>query len=474
MKIKKGLQVEVEIEDIAFGGRGLARLDGMAVFVDQAVPGDRVMIRIFKKKKNYAEARVVDLIEASPFRIIAPCEYSGFCGGCKWQFLDYDQQLIYKRNHVLDSLEHIGLIKNIDVHPTIPSETIFGYRNKMEFSCADRRWLLPDELNRPEIDREFALGLHVPGTFDKVIDTRVCLLQPDLGNVLLNDVREFIRSSGAQVYGLRSQIGFWRFVVLRHSVAYDQWMVNIVTAHEDLELLRPLAEGLMEKHPQVVSVINNITSRKASVAIGEIEHVLAGSDTISDKIGGFEFDISANSFFQTNSRGAEVLFKTVGKYAGLTGNETVLDLYSGTGTIPIMLSGFCKSVTGIEIIESAVANAEKNCRNNGVSNCSFIKGDIRQCLPQIAQKPDLLIIDPPRAGMHKDVVKQVLQMGVDRIVYVSCNPATMARDLGLMQDLYRLVEVQPVDMFPHTYHIEAVAKLIKEERSGVQRSEVQG
>jgi 23S rRNA (uracil1939-C5)-methyltransferase len=468
MKIKKGLHVEVEIEDIAFGGRGLARLDGMAVFVDQAVPGDRVTIRIFKKKKNYAEARVVDLIEASPFRIIAPCEYSGFCGGCKWQFLDYDQQLIYKRNHVQDSLEHIGLIKNIDVHPTIPSETIFGYRNKMEFSCADRRWLLPDELNRPEIDREFALGLHVPGTFDKVIDTRVCLLQPDLGNEILNAVRSFMRASDAPVYGLRSHTGFWRFVVLRHSVAYDQWMVNIVTAHEDLELLRPLAEGLMEKYPQVVSVINNVTSRKASVAIGEIEHVLAGSDTISDKIGGFEFDISANSFFQTNSRGAEVLFKTVGKYAGLTGNETVLDLYSGTGTIPIMLSGFCKSVTGIEIIESAVANAEKNCRNNGVSNCSFIKGDIRQCLPQIAQKPDLLIIDPPRAGMHKDVVRQVLQMGVNRIVYVSCNPATMARDLGLMQDLYRLVEVQPVDMFPHTYHIEAVAKLIKSNRSEFQ------
>jgi 23S rRNA (uracil1939-C5)-methyltransferase len=184
-----------------------------------------------------------------------------------------------------------------------------------------------------------------------------------------------------------------------------------------------------------------------------------GSDTISDKIGDFEFDISANSFFQTNSRGAKVLFNTVKKYAGLTGSETVLDLYSGTGTIPILLSGFCKSVTGIEIIESAVADAEKNCRNNGVSNCSFIKGDIRQCLPRIDQKPDLLIIDPPRAGMHKDVVKQVLQMGVERIVYVSCNPATMARDIGLMQDLYRLVEVQPVDMFPHTYHIEAVAKL---------------
>jgi 23S rRNA (uracil1939-C5)-methyltransferase len=235
-------------------------------------------------------------------------------------------------------------------------------------------------------------------------------------------------------------------------------------------MLQPLAENLMEKHSQVVSVLNNITARKAGVAIGEVEHPLAGSDTISDNIGGFEFDISANSFFQTNSRGAEILYKTVEEYAGLSGTETVLDLYSGTGTIPIMLSGYCKSVTGIEIIESAVADAEKNCRHNGISNCRFIRGDIRQCLPQIAHKPDLLIIDPPRSGMHKDVVKQVLELGVDRIVYVSCNPATMARDVGMMQDSYRLIEVQPVDMFPHTYHIEAVAKLVKDDRSGPQPS----
>jgi len=467
MKIKKGFQAEVEIEDIAFGGRGLARLDGMAVFVDQAVPGDRVTIRIFKKKKNYAEARVVDLIKSSPFRVMAPCRYSGYCGGCKWQFLNYDQQLIYKRKHVLDSLEHIGLIKDVDVRPTIPSEIIFGYRNKMEFSCADRRWLLPDELNRPEINREFALGLHVPGTYHKVIDTRACLLQPDLGNVLLNEIRDHIQASGAPVYGLRSHTGFWRFVVLRHSVAYDQWMVNIVTASEDREKLQPLAQGLIEKHSQVVSVINNITSRKAGVAIGEFEHTLAGFDAISDKIGGFKFGISANSFFQTNSRGAEVLFKTVEKYAGLSGSETILDLYSGIGTIPILLSGSCKSITGIEIVASAVADAEKNCRNNGISNCRFIEGDIRQCLPQITQKPDLLIIDPPRTGMHKDVVSQVLELGVDRIVYVSCNPATMARDLGMMRDLYHPVEVQPVDMFPHTYHIEAVAKLMKRSGSAV-------
>ena len=459
MKIKRGLQTEVEITDVAFGGRGLARLDGMAVFVDQTVPGDRAIIRIVRKKKNYAEARVIDLIQSSPDRIIAPCEYSGFCGGCKWQFLKYEQQLIYKRQHVLDSLEHIGRIKDTLVHDTIPSELIFGYRNKMEFSCSDRRWLLPHELGQVDVDIGFALGLHVPGTFHKVIDTRECLLQPNLGNHLMDEVRTFIRSSDQPVYGLRSHIGYWRFLVLRHSVAHDRWMVNIVTAEDRRESVQPLADRLRDRYPKVVSIINNITSRKAGVAVGDVEYTLAGSDIISDKIDGFEFEISANSFFQTNTRGAALLFKIVEKYAGLSGSETVLDLYSGTGTIPILLSEQSKAVTGIEIVESAVDDAEKNCRKNGISNCKFIRGDIRKCLSQIEQRPDVLIIDPPRAGMHKDVVKQVLELGAGRLVYVSCNPATMARDLELMQETYRLEEVQPVDMFPHTYHVEAVGKL---------------
>jgi 23S rRNA (uracil1939-C5)-methyltransferase len=459
MIIKRGLQTEVEISDVAFGGRGLVRLDGMAVFVDQTVPGDRAIIRIVRKKKNYAEARVIDLIQSSPDRIIAPCEYSGFCGGCKWQFLKYEQQLIYKRQHVLDSLEHIGRIKDTLVHDTIPSELIFGYRNKMEFSCSARRWLLPHELGQVDVDIGFALGLHVPGTFHKVIDTRECLLQPNLGNHLMDEVRTFIRSSDHPVYGLRSHIGYWRFLVLRHSVAHDRWMVNIVTAEDRRESVQPLADRLRDRYPKVVSIINNITSRKAGVAVGDVEYTLAGSDIISDKIEGFEFEISANSFFQTNTRGAALLFKIVEKYAGLSGSETVLDLYSGTGTIPILLSEQSKAVTGIEIVESAVDDAEKNCRKNGISNCKFIRGDIRKCLSQIEQRPDVLIIDPPRAGMHKDVVKQVLELGAGRLVYVSCNPATMARDLELMQETYRLEEVQPVDMFPHTYHVEAVGKL---------------
>jgi 23S rRNA (uracil1939-C5)-methyltransferase len=375
--------------------------------------------------------------------------------------LTYDRQLIYKRRHVTESLEHIGLIKDVAVHPTIPSEVIFGYRNKMEFSCADRRWLLPEELDRGNIDRDFALGLHVPGTFHKVIDTRQCLLQPDLGNDLLGHVRAYMRSSDLPVYGLRSHEGFWRFLVLRHSVAYDQWMVNIVTAAEDLPAVQPLADRIVQDYPQVVSVINNVTARKAGVAVGECEQVLAGTEAIADRIGDFEFEISANSFFQTNSRGAARLYETVKEYAGLTGDETVLDLYSGTGTIPILMSADCREVLGIEIVESAVADARMNCRKNGVTNCTFIQGDIRQSLSRIENRPDVLIIDPPRVGMHKDVVKQVLELGVERIVYVSCNPATLARDIGMMGEGYRLLEVQPVDMFPHTHHIEAVARIVK-------------
>ncbi len=459
MTVKKKEEIELSISDMAFGGKGIARVDGFAVFVDRTVPLDRVRVRIVKKKKNYAEARVIKLMEPSPFRTNPPCPYSGFCGGCKWQFLKYDKQLEYKRQHVADSIEHIGLVKDVAVRPAIPSDLIFGYRNKMEFSCSDKRWLLPDELGREDIDTSFAIGLHVPGTFHKVLDNRVCLLQPDLGNKILDDVRTYIKNSDVPVYGLRTHVGFWRFLMLRHSVAYDQWMVNIITATEDRDVVQPLADLLMEKYPRIVSVVNNITSRKAGVAVGEYEILLGGEPCIKDKIGPFEFEISANSFFQTNTRAAERLYRTVKEYAGLSGGESVIDLYSGTGTIPVWLSDSVQEIIGMEMVESSVADANKNCRNNGVSNCRFILGDIKECLPRITKKPDVMIIDPPRVGMHKDVVKQVLQMAPQRIVYVSCNPATLARDLAMIKDEYTILEVQPVDMFPHTYHIESVAKL---------------
>lgn len=459
MTIKKGQQIELAITDIAFGGRGLTRVDGLAVFVDQAVPGDRVLARVYKKKKNYAEARTVELIESSPHRIEAPCPYSGYCGGCKWQFLNYDTQLEYKRQHVREALAHIGDIHDVVVHHTLASESVFGYRNKMEFSCATRRWVLPHELDRPDIDRDNAVGLHVPGTFDKVLDIEACLLQPPMGNDILNDVRGYIKSSFLPIYGLRSHEGFWRFLVLRHSVAHDQWLVNLVTADEKIDQVMPLALQLKEKYPNVVSVVNNITARKSGVAVGDREILLAGRDKIKDCVGPFEFELSANSFFQTNSRGAAVLYDTVRRYAGLTGGQTVLDLYCGTGTIAIYLSAMAGEVVGMEVVESAVLDARQNCRRNNIDNCRFILGDIRTELPRLEIRPDVLVIDPPRVGMHKDVVKQVLALGAESIVYVSCNPATLARDLSILKTEYQVLEVQPVDMFPHTFHIETVAKL---------------
>ena len=461
MTVKKGQIVEVEVTDLAFGGKGLTRIDGMAVFIDQTVPGDQVQARIVKKRKQYAEARLSQLIRPSTDRVPAPCEYSGFCGGCKWQFLHYDKQLDYKRRHVVEALEHIGGLTAPVVHPTIPAEPIFGYRNKMEFSCSDRRWLMPTELGQENQDRDFALGLHVPGTFHKVLDTRACLLQPEPGNRILAHVRREMRASGRPPYGLRSHLGFWRFLMLRHSVSRDQWMVNLITAEEDLGIMRPLAERIMAAHPEVVAVVNNVTQRKAAIAVGEYEVPVAGDSRLRDRIGKFEFNISANSFFQTNTRSAALLYDRVKVFARLSGKESVVDLYSGTGTIAIFLADQAREVVGMEIVASAVQDAERNCRQNHVDNCRFVPGDIREKLAGVNIVPDVMVIDPPRDGMHQDVLKQVIQTGPKRIVYVSCNPATLARDIHLLKDDYHLAEVQPVDMFPHTWHIESVARLEK-------------
>ena len=461
MTVKKGRELEVTVADVAFGGKGLVKIDGLAVLVDQAVPGDRAVIRIVKKKKTYAEARVIELIEPSPFRVAPRCAYSGYCGGCKWQFLDYARQLEFKRQHVRESLEHLAMLTDVAVNPTLPSEKVFGYRNKMEFSCTDRRWLLPEELGNPEIKMDFALGLHVPGAFNKVLDIETCHLHPEEGNSIRNTARAYMKQSGIPAYGLRSHQGFWRFLMLRHSVDRDAWMVNVVTAAEDRQALDPLAGMLMEKFPSVTTVVNNVTARKAGVATGEYEVHLGGDRTLLERIGKYEFEISANSFFQTNTRGAQALYETARDYAGLTGTETMLDLYCGTGTITICLADSARSIVGMEIVESAIADAKKNCERNGIDNCQFIMGDIRQLLSTYTDRPDVMIIDPPRSGMHKDVVKKVLEIGAPRIVYVSCNPATLARDIALMKDAYRVAAVQPVDMFPHTFHIEAVARLDK-------------
>ena len=462
VRVKKNQVIEVEVENIAFGGKGLAKLNGYTLFIDQAVPGDRAAVRIFKKKKSYAEARIERLIQPSPLRVDAPCPYSGYCGGCKWQFLEYEQQTTYKKRHVRESLEHIGHLYDMPVLDTLPSPKVYEYRNKMEFTCARRRWLLPEEMQSSDpLQAGMGLGLHVPGTFYKVLDTRVCLLQPDLGNRILEDVRQYIKASHLPVYDLRNHSGFWRFVTLRHSAAHDNWMVNMVTAEENQAAVLPLAEILMKKHPQVASVVNNITDRKAGVAVGHQEIHLGGSAYLKDRIGPHEFKISANSFFQTNTAGAEQLYATVKKYAGLEGHETVLDLYCGTGTIAIYLSDAAREVIGIEQVESAVRDAENNCRANHVKNCRFIRGDMRDSLNDLNVAAEVMVVDPPRAGLHKDVVRRILTMLPQKIIYVSCNPAALARDAAMMAEHYGIEEVQPVDLFPHTYHIESVSLLTK-------------
>jgi len=459
MSVKKGQIIDLETVDLAFGGRGIAKVDGLVVFIDQAIPGDLVTARIIRKKKSHAVARIEQIISPSPFRIAAPCRFSGYCGGCKWQFLEYDKQLEYKRQHVIDAIQRIGGIGDTPVNEPVPSDQIYGYRNKMEFSCSDRPWSLPQDFQPDTPVDGIALGLHVPGTYHKVIDIDRCLLQPDLGNRILDTVRQFIKRSGVPVYGLRSHQGFWRFGVLRHSRGYDQWLVNIVTAAEDRKLLQPLAEELMETYPEICGVVNNITARRAGVAVGEYEILLSGKAVLQERIGDYIFDISANSFFQTNTAGAEKLYGIVEDFAGLSGKESVLDLYCGTGAIGIYLSSKARRITGMELMQASVEDARNNCRINRVDNCEFIAGNIKGNLASLDRKPDVMIVDPPRAGMHKHVLSQVLDLGPERIVYVSCNPATLARDLAPMAEIYQLAAVQPVDMFPHTHHIETVVRL---------------
>ncbi len=461
MPVKKSKTYELDIIDLAFGGKGLAKPDGFPVFVDRCIPGDRVFVKIFKKKKAWAEGRLIQILTPSPLRQEAICDYSRFCGGCKWQQLPYERQLEYKKRHVTESLAHIGRLKDVRVTDVVPSDPIFEYRNKMEFSCTSQRWLMPDELADESVKKGMGIGLHVPGTFDKVIDIRACHIMPALGNDILETVRQFVAGSGLAAYHLRSHEGFWRFVMLRHSVAGDQWMVNLVTRENRPDVIKALAGQLTEKFSEITSIVNNITDACSGVSTGKEEHLIFGRDHLIEKLSEFQFKISANSFFQTNTRACEKLYAKVSEYADLDGSQTVLDLYSGTGTIPIWLSRQAKQIYGIEIVHSAVVDANENVRLNGIDNCTFLEGDIKDVFGQVPVKPDVIIIDPPRVGMHKDVVGHVLAHSPDKIVYVSCNPATLARDLEMLFPRYAVLEVTPVDMFPHTYHIESVALLVR-------------
>jgi len=458
--LRRRQEIETTIEKVAFGGQGIAHHDDMVIFVDDALPGDRMKVRLRKVKKQFAHAYPLEILQPSELRIEAPCQHFEHCGGCKWQNVDYQQQLQFKKQFVLESLEHIGGLRVDAIHDVLPSPLIYGYRNKMEFSFADNRWLPPEELKNPEIRKDIlSLGFHVPRQFNRIIDIEKCWLQGDQLNKILQFSRDYFREENIPVYHNLRHEGILRFLVLRKSFAFDQIMVNVVTSQPIPEKLKTYAEKLVGEVPNVASVMNNVNSSVAQIARGEQEFNIYGESLIREKLGEYLFEISSNSFFQTNSIQAENLYCTIRQYAGVKGG-TVWDLYCGTGSIAMFLSGNAEKIIGFEIMEDSVQDARRNAEINNITNCEFVSGDLRFSMERYSgESPDIIVCDPPRAGMHPKVVEMLLKVTPHRIVYVSCNPTTLARDLKLLNEDYHLAEVQPVDMFPQTYHTEAVCLL---------------
>jgi len=451
---QRGQSLSVTIDDLAFGGEGVGRADGYVVFVRGGIPGDRLRVRLDQARARFGRGTIEAIEEPSPHRVEAPCPYFGRCGGCRLQHLSYAAQLAFKSKQVRDALERIGGLEAVDVRPILPAEETYGYRNKMEFTVARSRG-----------HEGLTVGLHEAERYDSVLDVERCLLQSEPMNARLDEARRFLMASGLTAWDQDSGEGLLRFLMLREGHRTGETMVNVVTSSPAVSELAPLAERLGVMTPRTTSVVMNVNPKKASVAVGVEEHLLGGRDHIRESLGGLEFQVSANSFFQTNTAQAERLFALVLESAELSGSETVLDLYAGTGAISLQLARRCRHVYGVELTQAAVADAARNAAANGIGNCTFLAGEVRFVLPQlIAQgvSAHVVVADPPRAGFHPKALRALAQMGPARIVYVSCNPATLARDLGdLARGGYRVEWVQPVDMFPHTPHIEAVARLIR-------------
>ncbi|MBC7357940.1 MAG: 23S rRNA (uracil(1939)-C(5))-methyltransferase RlmD [Desulfacinum sp.] len=466
---KKGTELTCSVEKLAFGGKGVARVDGFVVFLDRALPGQKVRARIVKKRKSYAEAVVLDVLEPSPHQVEPVCAHFGVCGGCRWQDLDYGQQLVWKRRHVEECLEHLGDVLETPVGEVVPSPRTTCYRNKMEFTFSGYRWLSPEEIARKEeaFDRSFALGLHVRGHFDRVFDIGDCRLESPEAMAIVEAVRDFTRRSGLPPYSIREHRGCWRFLVIREGKRTGQRLVHVITGDFPgaEKAVDSLAEFLRESGPHITTLVHSVNRTRAQVAQGDEERVLWGPGAIEEELGNLRFRISAQSFFQTNPLAAENLYGTARDFAGLTGAETVWDLYCGTGSIALFVAGHARKVAGFEVVESAIQDAYRNAALNKVDNCVFRVGDLKDVIRDPAVRgpgvalPDVVITDPPRAGMHPNVIKALLELAPRRIVAVSCNPATLARDLALLSERYRVCRVQPFDLFPHTPHIECVVQL---------------
>lgn len=462
---KKGLPLleKVKITDIGSEGNALARVEDMVVFVPMLIPGDVVDIQVIKKRRKFMEGRVVLFHEYSPDRIKPRCVHFGVCGGCKWQHLPYPLQLKFKQKQVTDNLSRIGKVALPDENPIIGSPDLYKYRNKLEYTFSHKRWLTGEEIrSSSEIDRDNALGFHIPGLFDKVLDITECHLQPEPTNSVRNAIREYAVKNRLEFFDLREQRGFLRNLIVRNNLEGDV-MVIVVFFHEDRKEREKLLDFIFEKIPRITSLMYIINSKKND-SLGDQEAILySGNDHLIENMGGLKFRIGPKSFCQTNTKQAHELYKTALQYAGLTGKEIVYDLYTGTGTIANFVAKHAAKVVGIEYVDEAVKDARVNSELNDIRNTSFFSGDMKDVLSDefisANGKPDVIITDPPRAGMHEDVVKMILRASPARIVYVSCNPATQARDVSILSESYEVTAIQPVDMFPHTQHVENIALL---------------
>jgi 23S rRNA (uracil1939-C5)-methyltransferase len=456
---------KVLVTDIGAEGKAIAKADEMVIFLSNAVPGDVVDIQVTKLRKRYAEGKVVSYSELSQVRSVPFCEHFGVCGGCKWQNLPYDQQLFYKQKQVSDQLQRIGKIELPEIFSIIGSQKTTYYRNKLEFTFSNRRWLTANEMSDgPEKIAEGALGFHIPGLFDKVLDIKKCWLQTDQSNQIRNTVRAYALENNLEFFDIRQQHGFLRNMIIRTS-STGQLMV-IVSFYKEMEQEREaLLNMLHETFPQITSLMYVINEKGNDTITDQEIIVFKGVDHIFEEMEGLRFKIGPKSFYQTNSEQAYELYKVTREFAQLTGNEVVYDLYTGTGTIANFVASNAQKVIGIEYVPEAIEDAKINSSINNITNTQFFAGDMKKILSsdfiEKHGKPDVIITDPPRAGMDLPVVEMIMAASPGKIVYVSCNPATQARDLEMLDSGYRVEKVQPVDMFPHTHHVENVVLLLK-------------
>lgn len=458
---------DFEITDVAAEGNALGKMDTEAgqlvVFVPYGAPGDIVDLQLDKKKRNFAQGHIVSIVKPSEMRIEPRCSHFGTCGGCRWQHIPYAEQLRFKQQHVVDALTRIAKVELPEISPILGSPDIWEYRNKMEYTFSNKKWLTFDQLKSGEEfpDRDCA-GFHIPGAFDKVLDIDRCYLQDDLGNRIRLFVKRYGIEHGLSFYDLRNNSGLLRTMMIRLASTGES-MVVMVFGEDNPEAIRNVMDAIRKEFPALTSLLYVINT-KVNDTIGDQEILLhSGREYIYEKMEDLSFRVGAKSFYQTNSAGAYRLYSVVRDFAALTGNELVYDLYTGTGTIANFVSRKARRVIGIEYVEDAIRDARVNSADNGIDNTVFYAGDMKDVLTDafVAEhgRPDVIIVDPPRAGMHEDVVRVILNAAPRRIVYVSCNPATQARDLALLDPAYKVTAVQPVDMFPHTHHVENVALL---------------